>query len=356
MRNLKQKILLKGKIPIRLIDEPYCRKCMNIVGQNQEFCDFCIEPPPGGIEWYFNKIIALGHYFTYKNKPYLNIPYNILSRMILILKGEVKKQKLKVGEFLAEGLWEIIQENPFLIKDTKYILIAPKNDPSQENQCSFILKPILEILKKDNINLKDISDSVIKTRNTKENKLLLRDERFINVKGSHEINIENLKGNNVLVLEDVVTTGATTWDISRALKEKYAGEINILSLGRTLFESDIVLFKHELNFNELLIYFSNLDIILDLEKIQQVNINSYQLTEEEINWSSEDYEIKIDYLNKQIKHNCNNYLIRRYKKKCFCKHLIKLFLRIREDYGESSAYEYLNSIYSNLLDWEFIRA
>ncbi len=59
-------IFLDGKVPIRTIQEPYCKKCMNIVIEGEELCNYCLYPNDYIGQWHFNKIIALGNYKTYE--------------------------------------------------------------------------------------------------------------------------------------------------------------------------------------------------------------------------------------------------------------------------------------------------
>jgi len=114
---------------------------MNKVEEDILVCPQCEKPPPIGKEWYFNRIISLGHYKTYPNESYNNIPKNILSRMILVMKGNVKKEKLKVGKLLADGLVKVAKKYEFLIDNLKYIIIPPKYDIQEKNQsCGFIKK------------------------------------------------------------------------------------------------------------------------------------------------------------------------------------------------------------------------
>lgn len=81
MENIGNILLLSNKIPIRLIKEPFCKICMNPVSKEEDYCRFCIELPLDVDDWYFNRIVSIGYYKTYENRPYNNIPLNILSRM-----------------------------------------------------------------------------------------------------------------------------------------------------------------------------------------------------------------------------------------------------------------------------------
>ena len=131
---------------------------MSSVEEGETLCFQCQRHPPIGERWYFNRMISLGNYKTYPNEPYNNIPKNILSKMILTLKGNVKKPKEKVGKIFANGLAKISHEFNFLTDDLKYILIPPKFNSETNNQCKFILKPLIKIFKSEGINLIDLSE------------------------------------------------------------------------------------------------------------------------------------------------------------------------------------------------------
>ena len=160
----------------------------------------------------------------------------------------------------------------------------------------------------------------------------------------------------MLILDDVVTSKSTIWDISRELKEKNAGEINVLTLGRNLLsinnnmEEDV---SSNLNFYELTTYFSNLDNILESKNIEKVKIKESEIADTRIGCKTDKYNIEIDFENLILEHNCDDFLRRRYKNKSFCKHISKLFLYIKEQNGEEFAREKLYSIYKKLLYWNF---
>jgi len=350
----KSELSLKGKVSISLILEPYCQKCMNPIEEGEKCCGKCLNPPPIVEKWYFNRIIALGHYKTYPNENYNNIPKNIISRMILILKGNVKKHKEEIGNMLVEGLIELSNNFNFLIDNLDYILIPPKYNLEEENQCEYLLEPFISSLEKKDISVADLTDQLIKKEDTGKIKIISNpNEKFETIHGSHEILIENLNNKKILILDDIVTSKSTAWDISRALKEKNAGEINILTVGRTLLRDNLE-FDADLNFNELVCYFSNLDSILELEKIKNVKIDSIELNKKCLICKCGNYNINIDYNRFIIKHNCQDFIISRYKNKLFCKHITKLFIQIKEDKGEIIARAYLNMIYEDLLLWNFV--
>ena len=356
MINFEKRIFLEEKIPIRLIQEPFCKKCMNSpVTKSKEYCDFCLDPRHVN-EWHFNKVVAIGNYKTCDNIPYNNIPFNIISKMILILKGEVKKQKEEIGKLIADGLVQTIKKYSFLIKDKTYLLIPPKNNKNVENQCIYFLKPLIDKLNKEGFIIEDISIKIRRIREIGQNKEKTIEERFTDMENVHCCDKKDLHSNNILILDDIVTTKSTINDIARALKKRNAGEINVLCVGRAL-STDIIPkiegFPSDLDFTELLTYFSTLDIFIEPKKIEDVDIKVYNLDDKELKCKIEDYEIFIDFENMVLKHNCEDFIRRRYKNKSFCKHITKLFIKIKEDEGINKARKLLNSIYKNLLNWNF---
>ena len=354
MEDNSESILLEGKVPIRLIQEPYCKKCLNEVSEGEDFCSFCLSPDFK--DFYFNEIKVLGIYHSF-DTFFNRIPVNILSELIIMLKyGRYEQHRRYAGLLLADGLFQIINQYPNLIDNTSY-LIAPPKYGNEENQCDYIINPLREKLKENKILVENITEKAVRLRNTENYKKLSREERFEEIEGIHSIDIKDLEGKKVLIIDDVLTTYATVWDLSRSLKEKNAGEINVLVAGRsrTFDEWDV---PKDLSFNELLIYFSNLDIIRDPNKINEVVIRNFEFLKDkyiscEFSGTRGKYVLYIDFERKNLEHNCTDFEITRIKNRGFCKHIIKVFLKIKDECGEKYARKLLRFIYRDLDSWEF---
>lgn len=361
MTDTRNLIFLDKRVHIQIVEEPFCKKCMNPSEETEELCKYCINHPIIVENWFYNRAISVGRYRNPKDKNDQKIPYDNLSRIIFALKylGVTQEKKKKLGNLIADGLIQMVQKYPFLIEDTSYLLIPPEYDIDEENLCKFFFEPFMGKLKKlCKQPIEDISDMLIKTRETKKNKDLGRNERFNNVRDSHRLTLSSLDGKKILILDDVCTSMATIWDISRELKAKKAGDINVLSFGRNLhpkIATNIKEFPNYLSFKQLLIYFSNLDSILDRRKIDQVNIEDLKIQNDQINCKVKDknYYINIDFQNKNLTHHCYDHERRRYGNKSFCKHITKLFLDIQKQYSENFARERLNTVYTDLLNWNF---
>lgn len=87
------------------------------------------------------------------------------------------------------------------------------------------------------IGLAVIPDALIRTRATPPQTGLSQAERRNNVKGAFAVNpkhLSALKGKNVLLVDDVFTTGSTIEQCSKALLKAGASTVNILTLARTV--------------------------------------------------------------------------------------------------------------------------
>jgi len=351
-------ILLDDKVPIRSIRKPFCKKCMNLCNEGVEFCEYCLQKPhPIERDWFFNRNVSLGVYNTYSNENYNKIPLNIISKMILTLKGNVEKPKKNTGIIISKGLFSMINKFPFLLSDKTYLVIPPKYKKQEVNQCMHFLKPFMKILDENGFIYDNISDKLRRIKDVGKSREKNRKQRFLDIRGVHQLKEMDLMGNNVLILDDVLTTASTIWDISRELKEKNAGEINVLTLGRNLIgngndmEADI---SKDMSIDELLIYFSNLDVILDPKKIDKVGLEDIYVDDLILKCRCKSYEIEIDFRNKVLYHNCTDFTRRRFRSKGFCKHITKLFLELKLKKGENFAREKLFSIYKSLLKWDFV--
>ncbi|MGL5478655.1 MAG: ComF family protein, partial [Clostridium sp.] len=76
--------------------------------------------------------------------------------------------------------------------------------------------------------------TLIKTKETKDQKTLTIRERKNNVKNVFEgKNINLIKGNKFILIDDVITTGATIEEGVRVLKKYGAKEIKILTIAKS---------------------------------------------------------------------------------------------------------------------------
>ena len=353
----KNRILLEERIPIITIEEPFCKRCMDNVDTGKDRCETCKSPPSNVNDWYFNKVICLGKHNYYKVNNF-KIPINILSILISLLKFNRNIETNKyAGRLLADGLFQTFNKFSHIFDNSKFLAFSPKFDKSEKNQCDYIVDPLLRRLKEKGINLDNIGSEIERVKDVGKNIDKLFNQRFLDIEGVHKVNGIDLKGAKVIIIDDVYTIGSTSWDLSRALKEQNAGEINVLAAGRHILYDKWIEKEHR-NFDDLILYFSDLDIDRDKIKIDEVNIK--ELNRSGVNQitacfkgSSSEYRLLIDFKAKRIKHNCYDFVQNRKYYKRFCKHITKIFIKIRAQEGDKSAGSLLNQIYNDLDKWVF---
>ena len=77
------------------------------------------------------------------------------------------------------------------------------------------------------------ADAVLRQRNTKSQASLTHGERSTNVKGAFVVvSPEALMGKHVLLVDDIVTTGATLSECIRAINKDTDAKVSVLTIGR----------------------------------------------------------------------------------------------------------------------------
>ncbi len=144
--------------------------------------------------------------YKFNNKPYL---YKTFSKIILNNK--------KICGFLK-----------------KYDIIIPvpihKRRKQQRgyNQTELIAKEISK-----NLNIKIEKDILIKSINTRAQSELNKKDRQCNLKGAFKLqNMQKITNKNVLIIDDIYTTGSTVNECSRMIKLARAKSIGILTIAK----------------------------------------------------------------------------------------------------------------------------
>ena len=73
-----------------------------------------------------------------------------------------------------------------------------------------------------------------KTVNTRPQSSLAPEERWKNAEGKYAVISRNVQGKVILLIDDVITTGATMAECSRVLLEAGAAEVKVLSFAKTV--------------------------------------------------------------------------------------------------------------------------
>lgn len=155
-----------------------------------------------------------------------------------IYDGAVKKlihafkyaRKDYLGAPLSKLMIEFIREYNLPVKYMDYIVPVPlhslKLREREFNQADILSEHIAE-----EFNKEILKNNLIRHRFTKTQAELKADERILNIKGSFSvIKSEAVKGKNLLLVDDVLTTGATASEAALTLKEAGANIVFVLTV------------------------------------------------------------------------------------------------------------------------------
>ena len=124
----------------------------------------------------------------------------------------------KVCEFLKN--YDIIISVPMYKK---------KKNQRGYNQSELIAREIAKKVK----NIEYRSDILLKIKNTANQSLLNKEQRQENLKNAYEVkNKEYISNKNILIFDDIYTTGSTANECSKMLVEAGARSIGILTIAK----------------------------------------------------------------------------------------------------------------------------
>jgi ComF family protein len=218
----------KNKLKESSVDNLVCAKCWDSIKKNvPPFCYFCgrhlekdnlsknICPSCLKTRLHFDRAFSpcvyegvikeLIHEFKYKGKDYLGLA---LSRLMIEFIREYN---------LPIDLLDLVVPIP---------LHHAKLREREFNQAEILSKYIAKEFKKDTP-----TDILIKNRNTRTQTDLETNERILNVEGSFSVNkLKNINSRSLLLVDDVLTTGATSSEAALALKNAGANVVFVLTL------------------------------------------------------------------------------------------------------------------------------
>jgi competence protein ComFC len=146
----------------------------------------------------------------------------------LVLNFKYKRIFL-AGNILADFLYELIKENN-IEADGIFFIPCSKSAVKKRgfNQCEVIARIL-----GDKLDIPVYKD-ILKAKKTKEQKTLTKEERYENIIGAFKVKTDkNIKNRKIILIDDVITTGATLLECEKILKENGAKEINILTVAKS---------------------------------------------------------------------------------------------------------------------------
>jgi len=201
-----------------LIEEPYCKKCSS-PNVTTEKC--IIRNDVYG----FNRIYAMG---IYKSKP----PWDhLLSSHIRWLKGG----NLKYAKPLGKALNLTVQNRYPELLEADYVVPVPAHPDKVLRRRGFNQAEVIaeEFCYNNTLRvfecLKQVKDVELRGKGIAD--------RYLSIFGMFDVgadNIDQIKDKNIILIDDVVTCGATMSECSNLLIKNGAKLVNGLTLGRTV--------------------------------------------------------------------------------------------------------------------------
>lgn len=135
------------------------------------------------------------------------------------------------GRFLGKEFKDIWSDD--FCSDETVVISVPLHTAKKRkrgyNQAFEIASGVSSAL---NLRLAD-DDSIIREKKTGTQTIFGLKNRAQNIKGAFKMNAkEQLEGKNIILVDDVFTTGATTFELAKLLESVHVGNINILTVAR----------------------------------------------------------------------------------------------------------------------------
>ncbi len=204
---------------IGLIRQPYCFLCgvpadLSYAYPNEEFtCGVCRKKP-----FKFDQARSLGFYDT------------VLRTTIHHFKYRKQMGVLSEMDLLMEKFFEENSEFCQGFTVSPVPLHFNKMKERGFDQAFLIARQVAKILK-----LPLEGGLLRRVRATPAQATMTLTERALNIKGAFEVNRpEWVSGKNILLVDDVFTTGATVNEAARTLKKNGAGKVHVFTLGRVV--------------------------------------------------------------------------------------------------------------------------
>lgn len=192
-----------------IIFPPICDRC----GRPQSFegiCSRCKDYPP--------------NYSILRSWAYFSGP---LRNSIHRLKY---KRDIALGDVLARPLITLLQNTGWCMDMIVPVPISLTRKAARGyNQAALLARPIAL-----GVGLKYHPKGIMKTRETRSQVGLTLEERRVNVHGAFKSDPRVVAGKRILVVDDVITSGATLNACAQALRNEGAVEVYCLTLARAL--------------------------------------------------------------------------------------------------------------------------
>ena len=199
----------------------YCVICGGYTVESEELCTQCREKL---------RRCAERFYLSHNEEKYLvwSVFYysNIVKELIIRLKY---RSDFICGEILAKYMLELVKNKKLQFDLIAYVPMTKKALKNRGyNQSEFLANYLSRFL-----NIPVICN-LIKTLDTKDQIGLGSEERWNNMEKCFDIEQSvNIKNKKILLVDDVITTGATTFHCARCLKKSGVNDVCILTIAKS---------------------------------------------------------------------------------------------------------------------------
>lgn len=196
---------------IDYIQPPWCEICG--IPNTENLCGPCATKPPR-----FGKLRTIAAYDS-------------------TLQQAIHLFKFNKRSALSHTLKQLILENipiDLNLSDYDYVIPVPIHKVRLRergfNQSTLISKGIAKV-----VGISVLEDVLIRQKNTSPQSSLDREARQNNIKGAFKLrDADKIRDKQILVFDDVFTTGATIREVVNVLWDADPSEIDVLTLARTL--------------------------------------------------------------------------------------------------------------------------
>lgn len=224
------KCIFCGKDINHFDEKPFCNECQNeLLFNDGKRCKVCDMPINGESE--VCDFCKTNHKHFYKARAMFEYDGKVRS-CLLNFKSNNQKYLAKPIAFL------MYNSLPDDMKNFDIILPVPLSNKSLKqrgfNQSGLLANEIAKISGKPTYE-----NVLLKTKETEHQKELTFKDRQQNLSGAFKIeNRKLIKGKNVLLVDDVMTTGATANACSEILK-KFSNKVYVLTFARNVPKEDV---------------------------------------------------------------------------------------------------------------------
>ena len=157
-----------------------------------------------------------------------------------IIRDKIIDYKFNNKSYINELFVKIILKNEKICRFLKsYDIIIPvpihKKRKRQRgyNQSELIVRNLANCIKEKNVNIQVVTDVLIKTKNNIPQNKLNKEQRTKNIQNVYEIqNQEKIFNKNIIIFDDIYTTGSTVNECARILRKADCKNILVFTIAK----------------------------------------------------------------------------------------------------------------------------